>query len=170
MDKELEHIREQEAEEELEGPSPWRFAFLMLLIIFGVYYSFFFHSNRDKIDERINTATEKQGREVPLLTLSGAPKEDLKEVAIESFSDISTRSAHLAGEYVSMAKTAGAEVLGAATQQARDTATASAQKVTDEIYKVAIGSVIRNLLQQLPDTTQKELVTDICEEEGVCDK
>lgn len=169
LDKELEQLREDEAEEELQGPSPWRFAFLILLIVFGVYYSFFFHSNREEISERINVASERKIAEPPRLTLSGAPSKEIEEVASESIADISTRSARMAGEYLSMARTTGEEVLGAATQQARDTATASAQKVSQEIYKVAIGSVIRNLLNQLPDEVQQELLSDICSEEGGCE-
>ncbi len=62
----------------------------------------------------------------------------------------------------------GGTVLGAATEQVKNTASSSAQMVTNSLYQSTIGNVILQLFNTLPDEAKKNVVEDICVETKEC--
>lgn len=88
----------------------------------------------------------------------------------ETWQELQKESGVLVQETVSSASAAaldvGAQVLGEATTIAEKTASDSADKITATVYKYTIGAVIKQLMQQLPDTAKDDVLEDICESEG----
>jgi hypothetical protein len=88
----------------------------------------------------------------------------------QTVDELKLESQKLVGESIAFAGTkvteVGAQVLGEATEIAQETASKSADTVTNAVYEYTIGAVILNLIEKLPAGAREKVIETICQKEG----
>lgn len=161
--------------------------FFLIILVLGGYFSALWH-NLAESDARYREielmGTSAETTVTPDAETTSTPKptrryrffaseKEREEVYLspeETWNELKKESGIVVQESVSSASAAaldvGSQVLGEATMMAEKTASDSADKITSTIYKYTIGAVIKQLMQQLPDSAKDEVLVDICEAEG----
>lgn len=171
----------------------FKIAFLLLLFIIGGFYGWYNYNYKDEIKEKMAKAnagkieqingesgsTPKQNSKITpefSATKRGSsptpefnPESELSDEAQEALSGLQDKSTSLVGLSLEKAQDLGGNVMGAATKQLQNTASASAGMVTDTIYQNTVGKVIMQLINTLPEDTRKNVIKDICKETKDCD-
>lgn len=165
-----------------------KIGFLLFIALLGIYFSALWRNLgesdaryvafEDPIVTPIITPAEITGTPRPTRAYRlFAPKEELFLSPEQTVEELKNESTELVQEKIASASASaqeivadvGVQVLGEATEIAKQTASDSAEVITNTIYKYTIGAVIRQLLDRLPDSAKQEVITDICVHDGCPD-
>jgi hypothetical protein len=93
---------------------------------------------------------------------------ELKEESSQLLNQVQSGSGELLASSWQQVASLGGIVLGTATEQIKETASSSAQMVTNSLYQNTVGQVIIQLFNTLPKEAKKDVVEDICVETQEC--
>jgi hypothetical protein len=148
-----------------------KFVFLVLLVVIGVVFA----SNWTRMGEETGRyeATRYEATKNPEPTRGYTffnTKEEYFMSWDQTVDELKLESQKLVGESIAFAGSkvneVGAQVLGEATKIAQDTASKSADTVTNVVYEYTVGAVILNLIEKLPVGVREKVIETICQKEG----
>lgn len=143
-----------------------KFAFLGLLVVIGVVFA----SNWTRMGEETGRYEATENPEPTRGYTFFNTKEEYFMSPEQTVDELKLESQKLVGESIAYAGSkvneVGAQVLGEATEIAQDTASKSAETVTNVVYEYTVGAVILNLIEKLPSGAREKVIETICQKEG----
>ena len=97
-----------------------------------------------------------------------APETELVQESSQLLTQVQSGGGELFESSWQQVASVGGSVLGIAAEQVKNTASSSAQMVTDSLYQNTIGQVILQLFNTLPNQAKKDVAEDICDETKEC--
>jgi hypothetical protein len=140
---------------------------LLVIIISGMIFGYFYNENKHRIhDEMVKAGIRPTTSPSPLPFKPNAAYDPDVDSTLE---DIRSESSKMVGSGVETVFNAGSEVLGDATENVTKNVSKSVQKtaadttenVASDIYKNTLGQVIVQLFNRLPPPAKKDVAKEL---------